>query len=309
MKVSRETAVNTNLWPQILAAHGTIGQSLPPATREAVQELLFSYGVGPKYIFHFVYVVENYEATALSTAHYQKRDPFDHPDSVDEFWAGCRAAGFLQPNDEGTLKITEKGEAVRHQRWQILNEGLATLTLLPDAELDQINALMARVVEETAVSTTRSSAWALHTRRQAGLRPRVAPLASLAQFIELRMDLGAYRDDAHLAAWREPYPISPHAWEILGTIWQSETATLSSLTAALGRRGFSETETAVALKELIRLEWLEQKQENYRLTELGRTVRHEAEQNTNLIFYSPWSILTAAELETLESALAAFRIE
>lgn len=304
-----ETAVTFNLWPQILAAHGKIAQSLPLSARQAMGALVESYGVEPRYIFHFIYIVENYDATALSTTHFQKRDPFDHTDVVDEFWAGCLAAGFLQSNDDGSMQITAKGEAVRRQRWQIMNEGLAELALLPADELAQLNALLARVVAETAVKSQQTSAWAFHTRQQHGLKPPVTPLAPLARLIEFRMDLGAYRDDAHLAAWRKPGPVSPHAWEILGTIWQGETATLGSLVAVLARRGFSETETAVALTELIRLAWLEQKQEKYCLTESGRAVRHEVEQNTNLIFYLPWSILTAAELETVESALAAFRIE
>jgi len=300
-----DTAVTFNLWPQILAAHGKIGQSLPPSVRQDMHKLVAAYDVEPWYIFHFIYVVENYDATVLSTAHFQKRDPFDHPKLVDEFWAGCLAAGFLKQNNDGTMQITEKGEAVRQQRWQILHEGLAELTLLPDDDLAQLNALLARVVAETAATTTKSTAWAFHTRRQKGLKPPIEPLTPLAHLIELRMDLGAYQDDAHLTTWQRPYDVSPHAWEILSTIWQNRTATLDGLVKDLARRGFAQSETAVALQELVQLGWLQQERENYCLTDSGQAIRQEAEQHTNGIFYAPWSVLNTTQLETLAESLLA----
>ena len=269
--------------------------------------LVEAYDVEPRHVFHFIYIVENYDAAAISTAHFQKRDPFDHHDVVDAFWSDCLAAGFLQSNDKGTLQITEKGEAVRRQRWQILNDALAELDLLPAAGLGQLNELLARVVAETAVTIAKASAWAFHTRRQQGLKPPVTLLAPLAQFIELRMDLGAFRDDAHLASWRGQHVVSPHAWEILGEVWQSETATLDELVSKLARRGFSAEETAVALKELIQLGWLKQVQQNCHLIEDGHVVRQTAEQTTNDIFYAPWSVLSPAESEIVQTSLGAFQ--
>lgn len=301
-----ETAVPLNLWPQILAAHSHIGQTMPPSTRQSMMALVEAYDVEPRHIFHFIYIVENYDAAALSTAHFQKRDPFDHPDVVDAFWSDCLAAGFLQSNDEGTLQITEKGEAARWQRWQILNDALAELVLLPGAELTQVNELLACVVAETAVTPTKASAWAFCTRRQQGLKPPVAPLAPLAKFIELRMDLGAFRDDAHLASWRDQHAVSPHAWELLGEIWQNETAKLDDLVTKLARRGFSAEETAVAIEALIQLGWLKQAQKNYHLTEDGRAVRQTAEQTTDDIFYAPWPVLSLSELEAVQASLRAF---
>ena len=270
-------------------------------------ELVETHDVEPRHIFHFIYIVENYDSAALSTAHFQKRDPFDHPGVLDGFWADCQAAGFLQATSDGRLQITENGEAVRQRRWQILNGALAELVLLPEAELAQLNALLARVVVETAVTPTKASAWAFHTRQQQGLRPPVTPLAPLAQFIELRMDLGAFRDDAHLAMWRGQHAISPHAWELLGEIWQNETAVFDDLVSRLARRGFSAGETAVAIEELISLGWLRQSQEKYHLTEEGHAVRQKAEQTTNEIFYAPWSILSPSELEVVQTGLGVFQ--
>ncbi|MAT99976.1 MAG: hypothetical protein CL608_22780 [Anaerolineaceae bacterium] len=302
-----DTAVTLNLWPHILTAHSHIGQALPPSTRQAMMTLVDAHVAEPWHLFHFIYVVENFDSTSLSTANYQKRDPFDRPSEVDAFWQACLTTGFLQANSHGMMQITDKGETVRQQRWQILNDALAEQVLLPGAELAQLNELLTRVVDETAVTTTKASAWAFHTRRQQGLKSPLSPLAPLAQFIELRMDLGAFRDDAHLASWRGPHVVSPHAWEILGEIWQNETATLDELVAKLARRGFSAGETAVALEELFSLGWLRQAQKNYHLTEDGRAVRQTAEQTTNDIFYAPWSVLSPAELEVVRTGLGAFQ--
>lgn len=298
-----DTAVPRTVWPQILAAHGKIVQSLPPATREAMQALVQSYNVPPKYVFHLVYLAENYDATALSTEHVQTRDPFDHPDIVEAFWVGSIVAGFVVPDDDGTLRISEAGEAMRRERWRILNDGLAGLNLVPDETLAVVNGLLERVVAETAVSTAPSSAWAFHTRRQRGLKLPVSNLAPLAQLIELRMDLGAFRDDAHLASWCGKYEVSAHGWEILGKIWQQQSVGLDGLAADLERRGFSPKETAVALTQLCAQGWIQQRGENYYLTETGTAVREQAEQETDRFFYAPWSVLTVQELENLRSGL------
>lgn len=303
-----DTAVLTKPWPNLLEAHGKIGQSLPPAARQAMMSFVESYGVEPRLIFHFIYVVENYSSVALSTAHFQKRDPFDHPSVVDSFLSACVAARFLLLNDDGTMQITEKGHEVRRQRWQILNDGLAELELLPEAELAQLNSLLARVVAETAVFAAKTSAWAFQTRQQHGLRPCIDHLSPLAQLIELRMDLGAYRDDAHLATWRQKYNVSPHSWEVMARIWQGQPVTLDALSGELARRGFSGLETAVALDNLIKLGWLVQEHETYQLTGAGNSARQTAEQQTNHIFYLPWSVLNSDELESVNQQIEAISL-
>jgi predicted transcriptional regulator len=192
---------------------------------------------------------------------------------------------------------------VRRQRWQILNAALAEMELLPEVELAQLNSLLARVVAETAVFAAKSSAWAFQTRQQHGLKPPIAPLAPLAQFIEWRMDLGAFRDDAHLATWRKQYDTSPHDWEVMARIWQDQAKTPAGVSDDLARRGFSKLETAVSLDKLINLGWLTQEHDAYRMTEEGNWVRQTAEQQTNNIFYGPWSTLTPSELKAVQQLL------
>jgi hypothetical protein len=299
------TAVSLNLWPKILTAHGKIVQTLPPATRQAMMALVESVGVEPRHLFHLIYVAENFDAMRLSTAVYQQRDPFDHLDVVDLFWETCLAAGLLQ-NHAGKMQLTEKARSARQQRWHILNEALAGLALLPIDELMQVNELLASVVHEMAVSNTVASAWAFTTRRQLGLRPPVDDLKPLARFIELRMDLGAFRDDAHIAVWRGQQDVSPHAWEILGVTWSQKSVTQDILVEKLARRGFSVQETAVALKYLQKKGWMTKNDDDYCLTEAGQTIRETAEQRTDEIFYRPWSIFTTPKLETLQAQLSNF---
>ncbi len=267
--------------------------------------LVESLGVEPRHLFHLIYIVENFDPKMLSTAVYQRRDPFDHRDVVDSFWAACLETGLLQNHDE-RMQITEKAASAWRQRWHFLNEALADLALLPESKLVKINELLASVVAETAIYAETSSAWAFTTRRQLGLKPPVDALAPLAQFIELRMDLGAFRDDAHLAAWRIQHDVSPHAWEILGMIWSQQVATEDRLVEDLARRGFSQRETAVALKNLQKLGWVAQNVTEYSLTEEGQTIRETAEQKTNEIFYQPWSVLSTSELDVLQRHLSEF---
>ncbi len=304
-----DTAVLNNIWPKILAVHSKIGHALPPSARQAMMALVESYAVEPRHVFHFIYVVENYNSVSLSTAHFQKRDPFDHPEVVDSFLSDCVAAGLLLSRSDGTMQITAKGERVRRQRWQILNGALAEMALLPEADLAHLIILLERVVAETAVAAQQSSAWAFQTRQQHGLRSPIARLAPLAQLIELRMDLGAYRDDAHLVTWRDKYDVSPHGWELMARIWQSDSDTLDVLSKDLARRGFSRLETAVALEDLVKLGWLAQERDNYHLTKQGCNIRQETEQQTDKNFYAPWYVLDSNDLVTVQNLLEAISLK
>jgi hypothetical protein len=76
---------------------------------------------------------------------------------------------------------------------------LAGLQPLPAAELDQLLSLLKRVVEAAVETPEPPRKWATMMRKMYGLKPP-AGSCRLWWFIKYCMDLGAYRDDAHLAA-------------------------------------------------------------------------------------------------------------
>jgi len=74
--------IRTDIWPQIIEAHHALGRAMPDEARAEFATFAAKFGVEPRRIFHFVYVVENFDPNALSVAAYQQRDPFDAPQGV-----------------------------------------------------------------------------------------------------------------------------------------------------------------------------------------------------------------------------------
>lgn len=72
----------TDIWSQILTTHHRCGQALPEQARYDFAALAAKLGTKPDRIFHFVYVVENFDPNELSVAAYRQRDPFDSPQVV-----------------------------------------------------------------------------------------------------------------------------------------------------------------------------------------------------------------------------------
>jgi hypothetical protein len=174
------------------------------------------------------------------------------------------------------------------------------------AEMDYLLAMLAHIVATTAAAPGPPDKWSLKTRLRRGLKPPPGS-SPLYWFIHYRMDLGAYRDDAHLATWRGVHGVTPLAWEITGALWSGQADSPETLTQVLGRRGFTAAEQTAALADLEQRGWIRQGEDGrYRLTEEGQQVRDAAEALTNEYFYTPWSILNEHEAEHLRHPLCLF---
>jgi len=293
----------TDLWPLILQAQDSIFQAIAASTQAKLGEWIRLIQVPkPKYVFHFIYIVENFNPYHLSVSDYQRRDPFDNPQLVADNFAQFAALGFVQPINTEVYQITEKGYDIRQQRWQILNEILAEVNLLATADLQHLLALLQQVVEATAVVPEPPPKWAMTIRQEHGLK-LIENSHPLFRFINYRMDLGAYRDDAHLATWRNAFTISPSAWEAFSHIWSGQANTLDLLLQQLSRRGYPQSTYTTALQDLQQRDWVIKDGNSYRLTEAGQNIRQTAEQQTNDSFYKPWSILNHDEIEKLYTLL------
>jgi hypothetical protein len=297
----------TDLWPLILQAHQTAVQSIAQAYRAEFERLRGRFQTDdPGVAGRFVYLVENFNPQRLSAADYQRRDPFDHPEVVSGWLEDAAARGWLDPNGDGSYRMTGEGHAIRDLRWRIVNPLLARQNLLPPAGMEQLLAQLGHVVEATAAARQPRHPWAFQTRRRYGLQlpPGSAPLLWL---IHYRMDLGAFRDDVHLAAWRELHQVSPLAWEMITLLWSGQADSTEGLAQSLGRRGFAPADHAAALDDLQQRGWISQgKEGRWQMTDEGQQVRDAAEARTNEWFYAPWAIVSNGEAERCRRLLAAF---
>lgn len=172
--------------------------------------------------------------------------------------------------------------------------------------MNNLNELWPLVLEaHQAIATARKppEQWAIKTRLKHALQP-LPGSAPLLWFIHYRMDLGAYRDDAHLAAWRSVHQITPLAWEMLGMVWAGQADSAETLAQQLDRRRYSSADHTAALNDLQKRGWIVLEENGrYRLTDEGQNIREAAETLTDTYFYNPWAILGEQKLGRLRDML------
>jgi len=143
-----------------------------------------------------------------------------------------------------------------------------------------------------------------HSRRRA---PAVdaPPLAQLFQYGD---DFNALRDDAHMAAW-QPLQIDGAAWEAFAHVCDGQAATAAELMPHLARRGYTQPEYAAQLDALATRGWLAEQAGNFTVTDAGRQVRAQVEQQTDGYFAAPWGVLSGDEFRQAEGLLTQLRDE
>jgi DNA-binding MarR family transcriptional regulator len=122
------------------------------------------------------------------------------------------------------------------------------------------------------------------------------PTPSLLWVRRHLITLGAYRDDSHIASWKE-LGLPGHTWEAFTFVWQEQGHTAAELAEKLTFRGFEEEEYAQALETLANLGWVESKDGQYSVTEKGRQQRELAEEKTNQYYKAAFGVLTQNELK------------
>ena len=127
----------------------------------------------------------------------------------------------------------------------------------------------------------------------------------IMQIREYLMDLFAYRDDLHLSASRQYFNDAGIVWMVLGVLWKGDAVNAVQMDEKLAFRGDDVDEYEIAIQAAMELGWVEQgnRPDAFRLTEQGKQLREQAEQDTNEYFYAPWSVLTQDETNELHELL------
>jgi hypothetical protein len=202
---------------------------------------------------------------------------------------------------------------------------LASLNPLPQPSLERLAGILGRLVQSCLHAPEPPGKWGLRlSRRLDGGVYMAAGNPVMVRIDQYLTDLGAYRDDCHLASWRL-LEVSAPAWDALSFLWRTERYSLNaqpahseqiSLTPAglaerLERRGYSAAAYAQALEELVQLGWAALQAVNgspapaYIITAAGRQVRQTVEDQTDEFFYRAWNLLDESDLSDLNRLLLA----
>ncbi|HEX5689356.1 MAG TPA: hypothetical protein VFX76_05110, partial [Roseiflexaceae bacterium] len=185
----------------------------------------------------------------------------------------------------------------RHAQIAALEEPLAP------GEVARLAHLLGRVIDGSLASVAPDS-WSLaHSRRRAPAAD-APPLVQIFQYVE---DINAFRDDAHMAAWRA-HDVEGYVWESFAYVVDGQATTAAAQFEQLAYRGHSRVERAAALEQLARRGWVEQIDDQaYQPTEAGRAVHAAVERQTDEYFYAPWACLSEEDLAAAHMLLIELR--
>ena len=238
---------------------------------------------------------------ALSVAEARRRDPYSRPEGFAAEFARLEAGGWLA-RTEGASGAADARYAVlprAREAVRALGEAgdarLGALAAMPEADLARLHGLLAAVAAACLAAPEPPRRWASERRfRTADER---TPLAGRVR--EAALDCLAYRDDAHLEAWRghaDPEAADPEAggalWNAFTHVWAGEARTAEAIARAAAFRGYAAADYARALASLEARGWVAAGGGGaYAATAGGRALRDAVERRTDDWFYAPWAAI------------------
>lgn len=250
-----------------------------------------------------LWLILEYEPEPVTLNRLRSRNPYSAPERLKNFLKDLTEDDLLAVDALGNYRLTDEG---RHQVKEVIaayEAMVATLDLLPAAETGRLAELMHTVIAACEQAPDPPGTNALTPNRKSDPGPDAPALTRVSQYLT---DLNAFREDAHLSAWR-PLDIEGHVWETFTLVWNEEAQTAEDLVEKLSQRSLPEVAYANALQELEQRGWATTDGEIYTLTDAGRKVREEVEETTNRYFFGPWQVLSGDEYRELVALTAQLR--
>lgn len=272
----------------------------PPPVQQIQDEFgeAFVQVLGP-----FMYITANYNPETLSGEHYTQRNCYESAENIDQLLGQLAASGMLESTGNGNdYRVTEKGWATVRRVDELVRPRWR-LTPVEGEALDRALTLLAKPVAATKGDMP-CETWSVQTRAHYGWKPPAAEAPPLQRLDVTIFDLWAYRDDAHLAAWRPQYPdLDPRAWEAATYLWRGEAKDAESLAETLQSHHYTVEDYAVVLNDLEAGGWVEAENGDYKLTYSGEMIRENAEALTDQYFYAAFDSLSEIERTELRAVL------
>lgn len=252
----------------------------------------------------FLVQAAEFDPEPLSVERLRVRDIYAAPRLVGALLELMASERWLSRLNEDEYALAQPGRRLLHRVRQRREDALASLAPPAGVDVDRLLSLLDRLIRASLEADDPPGTWCLAHSRNRAPAPDATALIRLPQ---LFADFNAFRDDAHMAAWR-PYSVDGRTWEAFAFFCNGQAETATGLAEQLYYRGYDESEYAGALADLARRGWLAATDtERYTVTAAGRAAHAEAEARTDTYFYAPWTTLSDDEVAELHALLRHFR--
>ena len=288
---------------QIWSLFGELPRHFIGRTREVVVPLFEKHGLDRPGMFFVVRRVSSLAPDPITAESFAIVNPYSNQETFHDRLSQAAEAGLVGAIGDGKYQLTEKGRTALAEPNHAFYTRLGEIEGLPAEDLARLEELVRKIAGaslEAPEPAVKSFSTIVHNAHPS---QEHAPLAKIDQHLD---DLGAFRDDVHLAAWK-PYGVSGQAWEALTLLWRAEAKSAEELQERLEGRGHSVETYQQALVDMAAEAWVEETPEGYQLTDKGRTIRQQAEELTDRDFYAPWANLTGGEIAQVHRGLTQLR--
>lgn len=285
-------------WPLMEdAAQALVVRYLPAAQAAAAP-----HGLSPTAWYGWLIAACFLRPEHLTLETHGKRDPYSSPGRWRSRLENAAQLGYLVQDERHAFSLTPAGEQAAEGVVQAIYRAMARLQPIDEAQLEQMAALLERLVTASLAAPEPPHKWALYLSRRSDPGPNALAMIRIDQWLT---DLDAYRGDCHTSAW-QPLGVSGLAWEMLTLIWHGEARAAVDFESKLQRRGYRRVTLVRALEELSQRGWVAGDAQAVDTTRAGREAREAAEARTDEYFYRSWAVLSAEEREPLKQWLAEF---
>ena len=290
---------------EIYALSGDVSEALQPFYAAAMGDVLIRHGLTGQMAFYLNVSLDFYPEPT-SADRFQERWPYTSREVYVTGLAALVANGFAESLGDGTYRLTGKAQRAGQDIGHALADSLRSIAPLDAASLEEIAARLHTLVHASLTALEPAEKVVLMANRHSDPGADAPVLLAILQYI---VDLDAFRDDAQLFTWRSS-GVSAVAWEALTLLWRGEADSAHTIAMALPHRRHSATDYDRGLQEMVQRRWVEVKRgtpDGYTITDIGRTIREQAEQNTDRIFFAPWKALEPDQQASLGSWLLRLR--
>ena len=276
------------LYPAIVAATRAITGIYQPVIERCCQE----FGISSQCLF-ILLAVPTFEPKPVSVEILNIRSPYTAPDQYQAILQELARKGYLHTAAEGQYRITSTGLDLLKTFLTAVYQIMGDNQSLPLIEQMDLASRLKMLADSCLAAPDPPGTWCIRHVRRMDPGTRVPMMARIDQFLS---ELQAFRDDAHLAAWRG-IESNGHTWDILTHLWVHREANPDSIFQALARRGNSREQSLTAVELLIKRGWIKREGVNLSITSYGAELRQNAENTTDRYYLAPFKKFPAVQME------------
>ena len=286
----------SDLWPLAIEAWEALGAGYGPVmARTAAKEAGFPEGA----YFGWILPALGLDPDPISARQLAAWSPYTALALNESRLAASARLGFLRDAGGGNYYLTTAGRTSATRITSAAYAYMAPLQPVPAADLSRLSFLLRRLVDACLAAPEPPEKWHLQLSRRTDPGEAAPIVARIDQYLT---DLNAYRNDASLAVW-QPFGVSGATWEAFTFLCRGDARTLDALCDRLSFRGHPRDDYAGALADLVARGWIAAADDGYQVTDAGRAIREQAEQQSDRYFITPWACLDERKVEELRNLL------